>query len=212
LARDLSERPIPLKGTDARVGVLVSGLDPELADCNNVAVTIGDNRSLPLYVGAVTGRHGDSIVQAAESALDHLTLVEIDVPSELSPGKALIRIEWEGAASEPFQVEFVRAEAAGPKIVTIRNGIDYGTDVHSRGPKSLLNLYVDGLDEKASRETVFLEVEGKKLIPDFVGFVSENGTWQVNVQLPPDVTAWCSNPASLLRGRASSPVSIQILE
>jgi SAM-dependent methyltransferase len=194
---------IPIEGDEARISLLVNGADHDYADCNNLALTIGSVHAQPDYVGPVVA--GSSDLFPAD-----LLLIEARVPAGVCPGTSSVTINTEGVSSLPYEIELVAGEGARPKIVTIRNGTDFGTDVYNEGPKSLLNLYVEGLDESASQSNVALEIDGTILTPDFVGYVSENGTWQVNAQLPKGTPVGNSSLVLRFDRRLSDAVAIQI--
>lgn len=210
-ASDLRMKEIPSSGDEARIGIVVRGLSREVVDCNSVSVKVGERATLPIYVGFVRERYRELVSAQISSPLDELTYIEIGVPAGTGPGFVRVGLQHGGAFSNEMILELSVGEEEPPKIVTIRNGLDYGTDVHTVGPKSLLNLYVDGLDESAATCNVTLTLGDVEFAPDFVGFVPENGTWQVNAQLPPGIEPGPFDLRLCFQGRESLPTPVILL-
>ncbi|MEP7272407.1 MAG: class I SAM-dependent methyltransferase [Acidobacteriota bacterium] len=175
---------VPATGDDARLGLVLSGLDLETADCNSVVVRISDLVAQPAYVGRVPEIHRDLVASRGVAVVPLLGYVEVDIPEGIQGDLVEVAVECGSSLTDCQQIKLVQGERERPKIVTIRNGADYGTDIHSTGVKSLLVLYVHGLDESATTENVGLRLNEMSFAPDFVGFVRQNGTWQVNAGLP----------------------------
>ncbi|MFN7946364.1 MAG: hypothetical protein U0Z53_13515 [Blastocatellia bacterium] len=184
-ADDLSVSRIPVSGDDALLGLVVSQLNKEAVDCNSVKVQLGTETALPQYVGNIRKSHSEYIKSRIEIPLDDLTFIEAMIPAEIETGFSDVSVVLEnGLSSNHAPVHLISGLQKRPKIVTVRNGMDYGTDIYSTGPKSFLNLYVQDLDESANVNSLRLSLDEEFFAPSFVGFVPENGTWQVNAQLP----------------------------
>ena len=207
-ADNVEDCRIPVEGDDASICLIVSGIDREQVDCNNARINIGSFLALPVYAGPLGARHV-SFVREENSGADWVA-IEARIPAGALPGKAMVTVECSSVISASREIEFVRGAGIRPKIVTIRNGGDYGTDVYVDGPRSLLNLYVEGLDESASVENVSVELNGLEITPQFVGFVPENGTWQVNAQLPREIQAGNFTLVLHCGERASESVDLRI--
>ncbi|HWQ33935.1 MAG TPA: class I SAM-dependent methyltransferase [Blastocatellia bacterium] len=180
-ADDLLIREIPVAGSQAVMTLIVSGLSAERSDANNLRVIINDEAVLPRYVGQIRPH----CARALSGSLHDLMQLEVPIPATFLPGAAQVQVQTvEGRLSPPVSVALTSPQPDEPKIVTIRNGCDYGTDIHARGEKSSLILYVHGLNETASVENVHLRLGEYIIRPQFVGFVAKHGTWQVEAQLP----------------------------
>lgn len=210
-ATNLGVTDIPSSGDEARIGIVVRGLNREVVDCNSLNVKVGERSTLPIYVGFVRERHRELVSARISSPFDDLTYIEMAVPVGTGQGDVRVGVQHRGAFSNERVLHIYAGEHERPKIVTIRNGLDYGTDVYTAGPKSLLNLYVDGLDEGAAIGNVTLTLGDVKFAPDFVGFVPENGTWQVNAQLPPGIEPGPFGLSLCFEGRESLPTPVILL-
>jgi ubiquinone/menaquinone biosynthesis C-methylase UbiE len=205
---DLVSRMIPVEGEDARICVLVTGVDRERVDCNTIGLVVGEVPAVPVYAGPVLPQHARLI--GVSDVGSGLVAIEAGVPYGLPTGKTEVTIEWNGVRAKPREIELVAGTGNRPKIVTVRNGSDFGTDVYAAGPKSLLNLYVEGLDGSACVESVTLELSGQAMTPEFVGFVPENGTWQVNARLAPKIQPGSFTLVLRFNGLASDPVELRL--
>lgn len=187
-AEDLAVAEVPVSGDQATLGLVVSGLNKEAVDCNSVRIVIDDKACLPRYVGAIRQRHVAFVTGQLQAQLQNLIYLEAEVPEGLETKTVSVSVEVSGQRF-PAQllVRLTSGSVKRPKIVTVRNGADYGTDIYAKGAKSLLYLYVHDLAETANPENVRLRLNDLDLAPAFVGFVTQNGTWQVNAQLPDSV-------------------------
>ncbi len=189
-AEDLSVAEIPVSGDQATLALLVTGLDQATADCNSVRVIIAGESCLPRYVGIVR-RHQVAFVPVAvlkaqiHLPLAQLTYLEVNLPAGLAAGTVNVALT---VAAQPFpaqlSVRLTDGSAKRPKIVTARNAVDFGMDIYAQGEKSRLHLHVYGLDETAHSGNVRVRLNELELVPDFAGFVMEDGNWQVHAALP----------------------------
>lgn len=180
-ADDLLIREIPVAGSQAVLTLIVSGLSAEQSDANNLRVIINNEAVLPRYAGQIRPH----CAKALGGSPHGLMQLEVPVPATLQAGAAQVQVQtFEGRRSLPVSVAFTSPQPDELRIVTVRNGSDYGTDIHARGKKSALVLYVHGLNDTASVENVHLRLGECIIRPQFVGFVAKHGTWQVEAQLP----------------------------
>ncbi len=186
-ADDLEIRQIPVAGNDAVLTLIASGLDAEACDANNLRVEIGGQQLVPRYVGQLRPHCEAVLKDTFGDSPGHLCQIEVPVSVGLpdGPAQALIRVS-DQPASLPVTVEFAAPQPLAPKIVTVRNGADFSTEIHACGAKSAVVLYVQDLNETATTGNVRLHLGARAIKPDFVGFVAEHGTWQVAAQLPPE--------------------------
>ena len=184
-AEDLSVAEIPVSGDKATLALLVTGLDQATVDCNSVRVVIAGQSCLPRYVGRMR-RHQVAYVQGhLRVPVPQLTYLEVSIPADVAAGTVSVRLT---VAAQPFPAELaVRltdGSAKRPKIVTARNAVDFGMDIYAQGEKSRLHLHVYGLDETADAGNVRVRLNELELVPDFAGFVMQDGNWQVHAALP----------------------------
>ncbi len=201
---------IPAGGPDSWLSLVVSGLDCEAIDANNLKVVINNQVAIPRYAGRIRPHFEEELKKRFGSSLDHLIYVETGVPPGLGGG---VRVQIElgsGATSPPYEIELKEPKPLAPTIVTIRNGDDYGTDIHARGPKSSLRLFVEGLNETANCDNVRVKVGPQMIVPDFVGFVTDIAGYRVDAQLPPDVEAGLTGLAVIFNEMASEAVPVEI--
>lgn len=189
LASNMRRDEIPVSGEDARVALVVSGLDEDLDDCNSMRALIADREVFPAAIRDIDESERSCIEDLQVDSAD-VSVVEVEIPAGLRAGRVDIALEFEAdCAAGPISIQLSPSQERLLKIVTVRNGFDFGTDVYQSGAKSVLNLYVAGLDESASIENVRVTIGGRSIRPDFVGFVRENCTWQVNAQLPDQIAS-----------------------
>ncbi|MGE0128552.1 MAG: methyltransferase domain-containing protein [Blastocatellales bacterium] len=204
-------KTIPTGGSDAWLSLVVSGLDHEAVDANNLKTWINDQMATPRYVGRVRPHFEKELTNCFGPSLDPLTYVETAIPAGVSSGAANARIELDaGAASPPYEIELEEPKPLAPVIVTVRNGDDYGTDIHARGPKSSLRLFVEGLDETATRDNVQVKAGSQIITPAFVGFVADIAGYRIDAELPASVDPGRISLALSFNGVESEPVFVEI--
>lgn len=204
-------RKIPTGGDDAWLSLVVSGLDRESVDANNLKVNLGGVLVTPRYVGRPRP-HFDGELQAQFGpSFDQLTYIETRIPQGTASGKVVVKVELEsGDVSPNYEVELIEAQPAAPKIVTVRNGFDYQAEIHASGPKSLLRLFVEGLNELATTDNVKVKVGEHLISPTFVGFVTDIASYQVDAQLPDGIATGATTLELIFNGVASEAVAIEI--
>lgn len=192
---------VPISGDHAYLALIVRGLETT-ADANSIVVELGGQPLLPCYVGPVDGDWGAPLWQ-----------VEARLPAGLTTGEATIRVRnLDGETSAPSSISLCEPEPTTPVIVTVRNANDYGTDVHTRGPKAWVMLYVKYLPETASVENVRLQVGERVIEPSYVGADARFGGHQVNLLIPPGMPAEMTELRLLFAGVVSPGVRLQLAE
>lgn len=204
-------RAIPTGGDEAWLSLVVSGLDRELVDANNLKVSIGGRSVMPRYVGRPRPHFDEELLARFGQSFEQLVYIEAGIPADSVSGKTSVKLLLEsGEASPDYEVELVEAKPAAPKIVTVRNGFDYQAEIHASGPKSLLRLFVEGLNETATADNVNVKVGEHLISPTFVGFVTDIAGYQVDAQLPVGISAGKTSLELIFNGVASEAVAIEI--
>ncbi|MBI1759804.1 MAG: methyltransferase domain-containing protein [Acidobacteria bacterium] len=186
-------KQVPISGDHACLSLVLEGLE-STADANSVVVELGEHTLLPCYVGPVDGDWSASFWQ-----------VEAWLPAGLAVGCVEVRARQAGdKPSAPGLLSLCEPEPLRPVIVTVRNASDYGTDVHTRGAKAWVMLYVKYLPAGASVENVRLQIGEQVIEPSYVGADARFGGHQVNLLIPPE-TPVGRTELRLLFGDAVSP-------
>jgi hypothetical protein len=142
---------------------------------------------------------------------DLLVYIEASIPSDTASGKGRVSVaNAQGEVSPDYEIELTEALPLTPKVVTVRNGLDYQTDVYARGPKSLLRLFVAGLDDSANCNNVKVKIGKHVILPTFVGFVTDIASFQVDAQLPDDISPGITVLKLLFGDVVSEAVEIEI--
>ncbi len=210
-AGDPSIRTIPTGGDDAWLALAVSGLDYELADANNLQVRIGNQLVTPRYVGRARPHFENELAAQLLLAIDPLIYIEAAIPAGAASGLTTVKVICPNCGASPdYTVELTTARPNAPKIVTVRNGDDYQTDIHASGPKSLVRLFVEGLNESADPDNVKVKAGEHFISPAFVGFVTDIASYQVDAQLPDGIAPGATTLELLFNGVASEAVAIEI--
>jgi ubiquinone/menaquinone biosynthesis C-methylase UbiE len=210
-ADDATLRSIPAAGADAWLSLVVRGLDPESVDANNLTVFIDGRPMTPRYVGRARPHFESELSKHFGLALERLVYVETPIPGDVGAGFVHARIELENGASSPaYEIRLEDPIPVAPIIVTVRNGDDYGTDIHARGPKSSLRLFVEGLDETSNCDNVCLKIGGRILRPTFVGYAVDIAGYRVDADIPADPEPGQIDLVLISKGIESKPVSIDV--
>ncbi len=205
-------KAIPTGGDDAWLSLIVTGLEREAVDANGLRVIINDQTITPRYVGRMRPHFGNAVAQAG-LALDQVTYIEAAIPMGLASDKTEVKVICaSGEISPAYGIELIEARPTAPKIVTVRNGFDYQTDVYASGPKSLLRLFVEGLNDSASCDNVNVKVGELIFSPAFVGFVTDIAGYQVDAQLPDGILPGATALELLFNGVASEAFAIELKE
>lgn len=198
-ADSLDIKQLPISGDQARLGLLVRGWNNEAADVNAVSVLINGQAVQP------------DLVLPMQGAMPALHLIAAALPAGLTTGPAeACVVLTQGAPSNIIQFELCEPASKTPEIVTVRNASDYGTDVHMRGPKAWVMLYVKYLPETASVENVRLRVGERVIEPSYVGVDARFGGHQVNLLIPPETPAGPTELCLLFQDAVSPGVLLQL--
>ena len=202
---------VPTGGDEAWLSLIVSGLNRESVDANNLKITVGQRLVTPRYVGRPRPHFYEELFRRFGTSFDQLTYIEARIPSGTASGNVAVEIQLEnGEASPGYEIEMVEASPAAPKIVTVRNGFDYQAEIYASGPKSLLRLFVEGLSEAATCGNVNVKVGEHLISPTFVGFVTDIASYQVDAQLPVGIETGAATLELVFNGVASEAVAIEV--
>ncbi len=186
---DAQDKQIPVAGSRASLTVIVSGLGRELADCNSLRLLLGTEPVAPRYVGPIGNNFAPALQAELAVPLDGLTQVEIGVPNGFLPGIKPVFVQLGAAVSSPVEVAFVALPPPPPKIGTIMNAHDKGTDIFAQGPKSRLLILVEDVAESAATDNVRLQIGNAEITPLSVVYLAGNALHQVEAQLPDGIVA-----------------------
>jgi ubiquinone/menaquinone biosynthesis C-methylase UbiE len=207
-------KTIPTGGDQAWLSLVVSRLDRELADANNLKITFGSEAVVPRYVGRMRPHFESELARQVSLPLDSLVYIEAPIPPGIASGTARTRVlctmSEVGTLSSAYEIELVEAQPSSPKIVTVRNGDDYQTEIYTSGPKSSLRLFVEGLNESATAGNVKVKAGEHVISPAFVGFVTDIASYQVDAQLPEGIASGATTLELIFNGVASEAVAIEI--
>jgi SAM-dependent methyltransferase len=214
-ADDLNTKEIPIKGSDARLALIVSGLDCETRDCNSLAVEINGEEVLPCYVGPVKPQVAEALRRTAGGAPltpGQFAQVEARIPVGEMDELVAVRVKLDSRqASQPVTVALYVPQPTQPQIDRVVNRADEGSEVHARGPKSALTLYVAGLDVTADTGNIRVQVGPRIIKPGYVSATPREGVHRVDVQLPDDVTPGATE-LKLYFGNLESPTRSVVIE
>jgi len=179
---------IPIGGPAACLSLLVSGLDRETLDANRLALEIG-GRLAPLRYAGPIRPHLRPVVASRLGYLvpliDTVAYLEAPIPSGLSAGPTALRLFLDGApVGEGTTVLLVGLPLRPAKIVSVRNLVDFGTDLHLTGPKSHFTVYVEGLDESFSSQSLRIRIGESLLSPEYAGFEPLVASYRLDATLP----------------------------
>ncbi|QQS46150.1 MAG: class I SAM-dependent methyltransferase [Acidobacteriota bacterium] len=206
-------RKVPVAGDDAWLSLVVSGLDEDSIDANSLLVEIGGRDVVPRYVGPVRPHFETTVKQLPGISLDRLVYIEAGIPADVRSPYAWVRVRLEsGQASPAIEVELEEPRPVNPRIVTVRNAADYGTDIARSGAKSCVQLFVEYIDSSASSDNVRISLGERLIAPDFVGFVADIAGYRVDFQIPPDIERGPTRLALHFKDAVSEPVVIEIHE
>jgi SAM-dependent methyltransferase len=169
--------------------LLASGLDPDRVDANSVSVVVQDRFIQPFYVGPVRKEIAEQAahVRAQVSALRQIVC---SIPPDIPRGNSRIYLRLEnGERSPEIPLQLPPLKKEQPRIVLMTNGVDGGTDIFSRGPKSKVRVYLSGLPSGMDTNTVQVIVGGHAVRPDQIAFIPGNGFYLVQFNLPAGISA-----------------------
>jgi SAM-dependent methyltransferase/GNAT superfamily N-acetyltransferase len=175
---------LPARTGDVYVTLLVAGLEREAVDVNSLRVLFDERALQPCYVGPVGADNWDRLQLGDRSR--ELIQVNCQVPDDEPGGTPAVRVRLaDGATSNAVTIHLPPPQRKIPLIYLVVNEVDEGCDLHARGAKSRLRLYVHGLDEATPDACVL--VNGRRLAPERMFFLPNLAEWLVTIQLPADV-------------------------
>ncbi len=210
-ADNAAVKTIPTGGDEAWLSLVISGLDRESVDANNLKVSLGSKAITPRYVGRPRPHFDEELFRRFGTSFDQLTYIEARIPSGTASENVVVKVQLEsGEVSTGYEIEFVEAKPAAPKIVTVRNGFDYQAEIYASGPKSLLRLFVEGLSGEANCGNVKVKVGEHLISPTFVGFVTDIASYQVDAQLPVGIETGTVTLELIFNSAVSEAVAVEI--
>jgi ubiquinone/menaquinone biosynthesis C-methylase UbiE len=208
--KDSSVEVTRLESADDHLTLVISGVDRQQADVNNVVIELRGRPLQPYYVGRIREIWRP---QLAGVELENSIQINLFFPQAEPGGIAGLRaVLAEKTASNSIELELPEPQLLIPTIHQVTNVHDGGLDVYAGGQKSLIRLFVQNLWEEATEgEEVRLSIDGRELIPEKIVFLPNNAAWEVTVQLPED-TLPGQHQLVVRRGEiVSPPVFIEIL-
>jgi ubiquinone/menaquinone biosynthesis C-methylase UbiE len=200
-ADNMHIKDIPARGEGSYVGLIFSGLDRDEIDINNLIIKLRDKDIQPCYAGVV----GDFSTTDLQ--------VNFRIPEDDPGGVASVRLQMIGGeASEPVTINILPPQPVPPKIHYITNGLDEGTDVYTRGPKSTIRVLTDGLDGYTNIENISVRVGQYDLKPKSIVFLPDGGVWRVTAQLPETIVAGDTQVQVAFNGLDSPALPLHIKE
>ncbi len=205
-------KAIPVSGDHAHLKLVLSGLDPDAADANNVTLEIGGQEFLPCAVSPVEGKFFNAARASGITSFEHLIQIGIGIPSALRCGVASVRVKHvEGVWSEAISLELLEPQPSIPKIELITNVLDGGVDVYARGEKSVFRVFADGLDDTATPDNVGVLIGEYVIKPVSVNFLPGNGVHMIIAQMPEHISAGEAKVRIQFRDLLSESTWISIL-
>lgn len=204
---------VPLAGDDSWLALVVSGLNAETADANSMTVELGGIDVVPRYVGRVRPHFEAAITEISDEPIESLVYIEAGMPPGMAGDQVTVRVRMEdGTSSGGREVTLEAPRPVSPKIMTVRNAADYGTDIARTGPKSLVQLFVEYLGPDADCENVTVSIGDRLVKPDFVGYVDDIAGRRVDFRVPSDLDSGTSRLFLVYNDAVSEPVAIEIAE
>ena len=197
--------------------LVVSGLDMETVDVNNLRLVLAQTLVTPYYVGPVRADLRESLTGEMRGA-PGLAQVSFTFPPHIQGGPQTMYVQLEtGAVSSPVTIEIPKPTNAAPRITLITNATDGGLDVYARGAKSKVRIFVDGINAIDDADDLRIVVGTDVFKPERVSFVPGNGLFMAELTLPDgiasgEVAVWVESsrlrsPCKMLRisGRNTPP-------
>jgi len=204
---------IPLAGDDSWLALVVSGLDVETADANSIVVEVGGVDVVPRYVGRVRPHFEAAITEITNEPIESLVYIEAGMPPGMAGDSVTVRVRMEdGERTDGREVALEAPRPVSPKIMTVRNAVDYGTDIARTGPKSRVQLFVEYLGPDADCENVTVSIGDRLVRPEFVGYVDDIAGRRVDFRVPADLDSGASRLVLIYNDAVSEPVAIEIAE
>ena len=202
---------IPTRGDYAFVTVIVSGLNPEVADANNVLLEIGGHPVSACYVGPPGQNYKSALLTERGNVPDLLVQVNAMIPQNASGGQTSVRVLLgDGTYSQPIAVDLAESSEEC-HIRLVKNTHDGGTDVYASGMKSTIELLIEGLDEEAAADEVTLFIGEQRLAPDSFEFVKSKGLHRIKARLPSGLLPGATTIGLAFRSRQMVSANLDIL-
>lgn len=208
---DIQQKSIPMRDGDVVLRLLLSGLNRNSVDANNLFVQFGEHSLSPFYVGTIANGVADEIVQELEAKHGEIVQIKCSLPPEIPAGETSLSVYGaSGWRTVAIQLNLPSAHAPKPVIHLIVNAEDSGTDIYTNGPKSLVQIYVMGLSEDVSVDRAEVQLNDIRLPVQSANYLPGLATWAFVVQLPPDTTPGQGEFKLILGGLSSQPMSTTI--
>lgn len=203
---------VPAAGDDAWLSLVLTGIDRNRVDANNLRVVIDGQDVTPRYVGRVRPHFESRLREVIGGLPAHILYVEAGIPADAQPPSVTVRVRLESGLVSPDRIVEIEApRQVSPKIVTVRNADDYGTDIACSGPKSHVRLFVEYLDPSAGCDNVGVRIGDLMVVPEYVGYDADIAGYRVDFKVPHKTDF---GPATLelhFKDAVSEPVEIVIL-
>jgi len=203
---------VPLGGPHACLSLLVSGIDRESLDANRWALQMGPKRAPFRYAGPIRPHFQPAAKTLSPLPLEELAYFEAPIPEGLLPEQTPIQLLFdEQPVGEPAAVLLSGLPLRAAKIVSVRNLVDFGTDVHVAGPKSGFTVFLEGLDESISPASFRLRIGGHDLLPDHAGFEPLVASYLLNASLPEGLSPGPALLEVFAEGVDTIPLEVDLL-
>jgi SAM-dependent methyltransferase len=194
-------KEIPARGEQACVGLISTGLERDEVDINSLVIKLRDKDITPCYVGS----SGDGSTPDVQ--------VNFRIPEDDPGGNASVRLQKiDGEASEAVTIKILPPRPVPPKIHYITNAVDEGLDVFTRGPKSIIRVLTEGLNNQSNSENVRVRVGGNILKPESIIFLPDGGFWRVTAHLPESIVSGETRLQVIFNGLESDVAPLLIRE
>ena len=211
MADDAAIKLIPTRGDYACLTVIVSGLNPEVADANNVLLEIGGHPASACYVGPPGQNYESALRRELGKVPDFLVQVNAMIPQSASGGQTPVRVlAGDGTYSHPIAVELAES-SEDCHIRLVKNTHDGGTDVHASGVKSTIELLIEGLDEEAAVDEVSLFIGEQHFAPDSIEFLKSTGLHKIKARLPSGLLPGATTIGLAFRSRQMVSAELDVL-
>jgi hypothetical protein len=203
---------IPLGGPDACLSLLVSGIERESLDANRWALQLGPKRVTFRYAGPVRPHFQAATAARWQGPLAEIAYFEAPIPEGFLPEPTPVQLLLDDQPiGEPTSVLLSGLPLRAAKIVSVRNLVDFGTDVHVDGPKSRFTVFLEGLDESILPTSFRLRIGGQDLLPDHAGFEALVASYLLNASLPAGLSPGPALLEVLAEGVDTIPLEVDLL-
>ena len=187
--------------------LIATGLDREKVDASRVSIEFQDQTLKPHYVGIVRKRAMSYIPQNYPTPL---VQVDVCIRCERAVDDARLRVKVNGSTvSEFVTIKLPEPGKTTPRIQLVTNVPDGGLDIHARGPKSLIRLFVFDSDALEDPGQVRVVVNNRELVPISISYLTSNAVWEIKTQIPEDIAP---GPLSLVVRRGDLDSNSYVIE